>query len=91
MGRKVVFGVIIFLYVIEVLALAAGHGGEVIRPDLAAAQLLALVLPIRSLRPDGTKLYSAMVYRVASIPGEHGRRVRRVQFYPRNFEPWKDT
>lgn len=88
MGRKVVFGFIIFWYAIQVLLLAAGHPKERIRPDLLAAQVLILVLPVRSVRPDGTRLYSAMLYRVASIPAQAGKRVRKVQFYPKNFEPW---
>lgn len=88
MARKVVFGVIIFFFAVQLLGLAAGHAGEVIRPDLLAGQLLALAFPIRSTRPDGTRLYSAMLYRLASIPTQAGKRAYRVQFYPKNFQPW---
>lgn len=88
MGRKIVFGIIIFWFSIQVFFLAAGHARERIRPDLLAAQVLVLVLPVRSVRPDETRLYSAMLYRVVSVPTDGGKRKREVQFYPKNFEPW---
>ena len=89
MGRKIVFGVIILLFTVELLGMAAGHMGEPIRADLALAQLLVLVLPVRSVRPDGTRLYSAMLYRVISAPGEAGKRKRNIQVYHKNFTPWE--
>lgn len=88
MGRKIVFGIIIFWFAIQVFFPAAGYGGETIRPDLMVAQLLVLMIPVRSVRPDGTKLYSAMLYRVVSSPIDEGKRKCEVQFYPKNFEPW---
>ena len=88
-GRKVVFGVIFLLFTVEILAMVAGHAGEPIRPDLLLAQLLVLFLPIRSTRPDGTRLYSAMVYRVISAPAAGGRRERKMQLYPKNFASWE--
>lgn len=88
MGRKIVFGVIIFIYVVEVLVMVPGHMGESIRSDLLLAQLLVLLLPIRSTRPDGTRLYSAMLYRVISVPASGGGRERKMQLYPKNFAPW---
>lgn len=88
-GRKVVFGIIFLLFTVEILTMVMGHAGEPIRPDLLLAQLLVLFLPIRSIRPDGTRLYSAMVYRVISVPAEDGRRERKMQLYPKNFAPWE--
>lgn len=89
MARKIVFGVIIFLFVIRTILSAAGHAGEPVRLDLALAQLLVLIIPVRSVRPDGTRLYSAMLYRMISIQTDSGKRERKVQFYPKNFEPWE--
>ena len=88
MGRKIVFGVIILLFSIELLSLAMGHIGEPIRIDMALAQLLVLIIPIRSARPNGTRLYSAMLYRVVSVQADDGKRQRKVQLYPKNFKPW---
>ena len=88
MGRKIVFWIIILLFGIEIFGLAMGHIGEPIRLDLALAQLLVLIIPVRSVRPNGVRLYSAMLYRVVSAVADDGRRERIVQFYPRNFEPW---
>lgn len=88
-GRKVVFGIIFLLFTVEILTMVMGHAGEPIRPDLLLGQLLVLFLPIRSIRPDGIRLYSAMVYRVVSVPAEDGRRERKMQLYPKNFAPWE--
>lgn len=90
MGRKVIFGAIVLFYGLSLLGTLAGHRGEPLRPELLAAQVLLLVLPIRTVRPGGTRLYSAMLYRVVSIQKEDGTRQRLVQFYPKNFEPWGD-
>lgn len=88
MGRKIVFGVIILLFGIELFGLAMGHIGEPIRLDLVLAQLLVLIIPVRSVRPNGVRLHSAMLYRVVSTVADNGKRERKVQLYPRNFEPW---
>ena len=90
MGRKIIFGAIVLLYGSSLLGTLSGHWGEPLRPELLAAQVLLLVLPIRTVRPGGIRLYSAMLYRVVSVPKEDGTRRRQVQFYPKNFEPWQD-
>lgn len=84
-GRVVVFVLIGLLFLVQLLdaAWAASQAGETaMRPEMLAAQVLVLLLPIRGVGKNGEKIYSAMLYRVISGPGG-----RKVQFYPKNFKP----
>ena len=89
MSRIVVLTVIaLFLGFALVAKTLESKGG--LMPGHVAGLLLLLMIPVRTTRGDGIRLYSALLYRVVSHPEkESGRRVRTVQFYPKNFTPFQ--
>ena len=87
-GRKAVLGTIgLFILVTVGKSVAALAMGARVRLDVVLPATLVFVLPIRSTRPDGVRLYSALLYRVVSRPTEEGKRERVVQWWPKNIQP----
>jgi len=89
MSRIVVLTVIALFLGFALVAKALESKGGLM-PGHVAGLLLLLIIPVRSTRQDGIRLYSALLYRVVSRPGQgNGPRVRTVQFYPKNFTPFQ--
>lgn len=87
-GRKAVFGTIaLFLLITVGKSVAPLAMGAPLRLDVLLPAMLVFILPIRSVRPDGVRLYSALIYRVISRPAEERGRERVVQWWPNNFKP----
>lgn len=88
-SRIVVLTVIALVLGFVLVARALESKGGLM-PGHVAGLLLLLMIPVRTTRGDGIRLYSALLYRVVSRPEqEGGRRVRTVQFYPKNFTPFQ--
>ena len=88
-SRVVVLTVIALVLGFALVAKALESKGGLM-PGHVAGLLLLLMIPVRTTRGDGIRLYSALLYRVVSRPEqEGGRRVRTVQFYPKNFTPFQ--
>lgn len=84
-GHRVALGAIALFFLVTVgKSLAASAMGARVRLDVVLPATLVFFLPIRSTRPDGVRLYSALFYRVVSRPTEAGNRERVVQWWPKN-------